>query len=101
MLPTLKFVSRLRKGCGAGCNSGGNIEDSDTGGGTSCPGTNAATVSDPHSNGSQGSTGNPGQAAGSGLHPPTTSYPPTLGNSRKENYVRCWPPYHVASVCVY
>ncbi|OBS79575.1 hypothetical protein A6R68_22223, partial [Neotoma lepida] len=69
---------RLRKGCGAGCNSGGNIEDSDTGGGTSCPGNNATTVSDPHNNMSQGSTGNPGQAAGSGLHPPTTSYPPTL-----------------------
>lgn len=80
MLPALEFVSRLRKGCGAGCNSGGNIEDSDTGGGTSCPGNNAPTVSDPHSNVSQGSTGNPGQAAGSGLHPPTTPYPPTLGN---------------------
>nr|XP_048305039.1 pecanex-like protein 1 isoform X5 [Myodes glareolus] len=79
---------RLRKGCGAGCNSGGNIEDSDTGGGTSCPGTNAATVSDPHSNGSQGSTGNPGQAAGSGLHPPTTSYPPTLGTSHSAHSVQ-------------
>ncbi|XP_058872002.1 pecanex-like protein 3 isoform X2 [Acipenser ruthenus] len=27
--------SRLQKGCGAGCNSGGNIEDSDCGGGSS------------------------------------------------------------------
>ncbi|XP_075804402.1 pecanex-like protein 1 isoform X6 [Microtus pennsylvanicus] len=79
---------RLRKGCGAGCNSGGNIEDSDTGGGTSCPGTNAATVSDPHSTGSQGSTGNQGQAAGSGLHPPTTSYPPTLGTSHSAHSVQ-------------
>ncbi|XP_028733271.1 pecanex-like protein 1 isoform X5 [Peromyscus leucopus] len=79
---------RLRKGCGAGCNSGGNIEDSDTGGGTSCPGNNAATVSDPHSNVSQGSTGNPGQAAGSGLHPPTTSYPPTLGTSHSAHSVQ-------------
>ena len=25
---------RLQKGCGAGCNSGGNIEDSDCGGGS-------------------------------------------------------------------
>ncbi|XP_041513837.1 pecanex-like protein 1 isoform X6 [Microtus oregoni] len=79
---------RLRKGCGAGCNSGGNIEDSDTGGGTSCPGTNAATVSDPHSTGSQGSAGNQGQAAGSGLHPPTTSYPPTLGTSHSAHSVQ-------------
>ncbi|XP_038191571.1 pecanex-like protein 1 isoform X4 [Arvicola amphibius] len=81
---------RLRKGCGAGCNSGGNIEDSDTGGGTSCPGTNAATVSDPHSTGSQGSTGNQGQgqAAGSGLHPPTTAYPPTLGTSHSAHSVQ-------------
>ncbi|XP_015847401.1 pecanex-like protein 1 isoform X5 [Peromyscus maniculatus bairdii] len=79
---------RLRKGCGAGCNSGGNIEDSDTGGGTSCPGNNAATVSDPHGNVSQGSTGNPGQAAGSGLHPPTTSYPPTLGTSHSAHSVQ-------------
>ncbi|XP_051004566.1 pecanex-like protein 1 isoform X2 [Acomys russatus] len=79
---------RLRKGCGAGCNSGGNIEDSDTGGGTSCPGNNAATASDPHSNVSQGSTGNPGQGTGSGLHPPTTSYPPTLGTSHSAHSVQ-------------
>uniref|UniRef100_A0A8B9CC10 Pecanex-like protein n=1 Tax=Anser brachyrhynchus TaxID=132585 RepID=A0A8B9CC10_9AVES len=32
---------RLRKGCGAGCNSGGNIEDSDAGGGASCTSNNA------------------------------------------------------------
>ncbi|XP_029397007.1 pecanex-like protein 1 isoform X6 [Mus pahari] len=76
---------RLRKGCGAGCNSGGNIEDSDTGGGTSCPGNSAVTASDPHNNVSQGSTGHPGQGAGSGLHPPTTSYPPTLGNWRQNS----------------
>ncbi|XP_021034824.1 pecanex-like protein 1 isoform X7 [Mus caroli] len=76
---------RLRKGCGAGCNSGGNIEDSDTGGGTSCPGNSAVTASDPHNNASQGSTGHPGQGTGSGLHPPTTSYPPTLGNWRQNS----------------
>ncbi|XP_031212200.1 pecanex-like protein 1 isoform X7 [Mastomys coucha] len=80
---------RLRKGCGAGCNSGGNIEDSDTGGGTSCPGNSATTASDPHNNVSQGSTGHPGQGAGSGLHPPTTSYPPTLGTSHSAHSVQC------------
>ncbi|XP_052041461.1 pecanex-like protein 1 isoform X3 [Apodemus sylvaticus] len=79
---------RLRKGCGAGCNSGGNIEDSDTGGGTSCPGNNATTASDPHNNVSQGSTEHPGQGTGSGLHPPTTSYPPTLGTSHSAHSVQ-------------
>lgn len=79
---------RLRKGCGAGCNSGGNIEDSDTGGGTSCPGNNTTSASDPHNNVSQGSTGHPGQGTGSGLHPPTTSYPPALGTSHSAHSVQ-------------
>ncbi|XP_055144911.1 pecanex-like protein 1 isoform X5 [Symphalangus syndactylus] len=79
---------RLRKGCGAGCNSGGNIEDSDTGGGTSCTGNNATTASNPHSNVTQGSTGNPGQGSGTGLHPPVTSYPPTLGTSHSSHSVQ-------------
>ncbi|VTJ82597.1 pecanex-like protein 1 isoform X4 [Marmota monax] len=79
---------RLRKGCGAGCNSGGNIEDSDTGGGTSCVGNNATTASDPHSNMSQGSSGNPGQGSGTGLYPPATSYPPTLGTSHSAHSVQ-------------
>ncbi|XP_074249151.1 pecanex-like protein 1 isoform X4 [Saimiri boliviensis] len=79
---------RLRKGCGAGCNSGGNIEDSDTGGGTSCTGNNATTANDPHSNVSQGSTGNPGQGSGIGLHPPVTSYPPPLGTSHSSHSVQ-------------
>ncbi|XP_073923769.1 pecanex-like protein 1 isoform X9 [Castor canadensis] len=78
---------RLRKGCGAGCNSGGNIEDSDTGGGTSCPGNNATTASDAHSNLSQGSTGNPGQGLGAVLHPPVMSYPATLGTSHSAHSV--------------
>ncbi|XP_036769224.2 pecanex-like protein 1 isoform X8 [Manis pentadactyla] len=76
---------RLRKGCGAGCNSGGNIEDSDTGGGTSCTSNNATTVSDPHSSVSQGGTGNPGQGSGAGLHPPVTSFPATLGTSHSSH----------------
>ncbi|XP_048218319.1 pecanex-like protein 1 isoform X4 [Perognathus longimembris pacificus] len=79
---------RLRKGCGAGCNSGGNIEDSDTGGGTSCPGHNATAASDPHNLMSQGSTGNPGQGSGAGLHPPVTSYPPILGTSHSAHSVQ-------------
>ncbi|XP_045420654.1 pecanex-like protein 1 isoform X2 [Lemur catta] len=79
---------RLRKGCGAGCNSGGNIEDSDAGGGTSCTGNNATTANDPHSNVSQGSTGNPGQGSGAGLHPPVTSYPPMLGTSHSSHSVQ-------------
>ncbi|XP_036887412.1 pecanex-like protein 1 isoform X7 [Sturnira hondurensis] len=74
---------RLRKGCGAGCNSGGNIEDSDTGGGTSCTSNSAAAASDPHSTVSPGSTGNSGQGPGAGLHPPVTSYPPALGNVKQ------------------
>ncbi|KAG8507752.1 Pecanex-like protein 1 [Galemys pyrenaicus] len=79
---------RLRKGCGAGCNSGGNIEDSDTGGGNSCTSNNATTANDPHGNMSQGSTGNPGQGSGTGLHPPVTSYPPTLGTSHSSHSVQ-------------
>lgn len=78
--PPPVFVPRLRKGCGAGCNSGGNIEDPDTGGGPSSTSNSATTASDPHSSASQGSTGNPGQAPGAGLHPPVASHPPTLGN---------------------
>ncbi|XP_059229824.1 pecanex-like protein 1 isoform X5 [Mustela nigripes] len=79
---------RLRKGCGAGCNSGGNIEDSDTGGGLSCTSNNAVSASDPHSSVSQGSTGNPGQGSGAGLHPPVTSYPPVLGTSHSSHSVQ-------------
>ncbi|XP_036125679.1 pecanex-like protein 1 isoform X7 [Molossus molossus] len=79
---------RLRKGCGAGCNSGGNIEDSDAGGGTSCTSNNATIANDPHSTVSQGSTGNPGQGSGAGLHPPVTSYPPALGTSHSSHSVQ-------------
>uniref|UniRef100_A0AAY4A4V8 Pecanex-like protein n=1 Tax=Denticeps clupeoides TaxID=299321 RepID=A0AAY4A4V8_9TELE len=47
------FISswdRLQKGCGAGCNSGGNIEDSDCGGGSSSI-TNNPVVHAPQSSG--------------------------------------------------
>ncbi|XP_059951902.1 pecanex-like protein 1 isoform X5 [Mesoplodon densirostris] len=79
---------RLRKGCGAGCNSGGNIEDSDAGGGAFCTSNSATTANDPHSSASQGSTGNPGQGPGAGLHPPVTSYPPTLAASHSSHSVQ-------------
>ncbi|XP_029470609.1 pecanex-like protein 3 isoform X8 [Rhinatrema bivittatum] len=35
---------RLQKGCGAGCNSGGNIDDSDCGGGSSSVSNNPTTI---------------------------------------------------------
>lgn len=38
----LARVCRLQKGCGAGCNSGGNIEDSDCGGGSTSISANPA-----------------------------------------------------------
>uniref|UniRef100_A0A668AAY9 Pecanex-like protein n=1 Tax=Myripristis murdjan TaxID=586833 RepID=A0A668AAY9_9TELE len=49
----------LRKGCGAGCNSGGNIEDSDAGG-LSCGSGNGTAVSDSQqSSASQGGISGP------------------------------------------
>ncbi|XP_061467169.1 pecanex-like protein 1 isoform X3 [Rhineura floridana] len=79
---------RLRKGCGAGCNSGGNIEDSDAGGGASCT-SNSATVNDSQSSVSQGG-GNVtvGQTPGTGLHPPVTSPSATLGTSHSAHSVQ-------------
>ncbi|XP_060711807.1 pecanex-like protein 3 isoform X3 [Hemiscyllium ocellatum] len=53
------FISsweRLQKGCGAGCNSGGNIEDSDCGGGSSSI-SNNPTVHVIHSSTSQSGVG--------------------------------------------
>ncbi|XP_048475671.1 pecanex-like protein 3 isoform X5 [Rhincodon typus] len=53
------FISsweRLQKGCGAGCNSGGNIEDSDCGGGSSSI-SNNPTVHITHSSTSQSGVG--------------------------------------------
>ncbi|KAH0620677.1 hypothetical protein JD844_021355 [Phrynosoma platyrhinos] len=81
---------RLRKGCGAGCNSGGNIEDSDAGGGASCT-SNSATANDSQSNVSQGGGGGNiavGQTSGAGLHPPVSSHPATLGTSHSAHSVQ-------------
>ncbi|XP_054826335.1 pecanex-like protein 1 isoform X2 [Eublepharis macularius] len=87
---------RLRKGCGAGCNSGGNIEDSDAGGGASCT-SNSATANDSQSSVSQGGGGGGGgggnvtaaQGPGAGLQPPVTSHPATLGTSHSAHSVQC------------
>nr|XP_056707004.1 pecanex-like protein 1 [Euleptes europaea] len=84
---------RLRKGCGAGCNSGGNIEDSDAGGGASCT-SNSAAANDSQSSVSQGGGGGGGitvttwQGPGAGLHPPVTSHPATLGTSHSAHSVQ-------------
>ncbi|XP_048340013.1 pecanex-like protein 1 isoform X3 [Sphaerodactylus townsendi] len=84
---------RLRKGCGAGCNSGGNIEDSDAGGGASCI-SNSAIANDSQSSVSQSGGGGGGstmtavQGPGAGLHPPITSHPATLGTSHSAHSVQ-------------
>ncbi|XP_033834876.1 pecanex-like protein 3 [Periophthalmus magnuspinnatus] len=58
---------RLQKGCGAGCNSGGNIEDSDCGGGSASISTNPAV----HTTQSTPASGLP--------HTHITSLQPSLG----------------------
>ncbi|XP_069500942.1 pecanex-like protein 3 isoform X2 [Ambystoma mexicanum] len=45
----LSTWERLQKGCGAGCNSGGNVEDSDCGGGSSVSNNPALHVPPPSS----------------------------------------------------
>uniref|UniRef100_A0A8B9G1I4 Pecanex-like protein n=1 Tax=Amazona collaria TaxID=241587 RepID=A0A8B9G1I4_9PSIT len=68
----------LRKGCGAGCNSGGNIEDSDAGGGASCT-SNNATINESQSSMSQGGgNATTGQGPGAVQHPPVAAHPATL-----------------------
>ncbi|XP_074547734.1 pecanex-like protein 1 isoform X4 [Halichoeres trimaculatus] len=70
---------RLRKGCGAGCNSGGNIEDSDAGG-LSCGSGNGTGGESQQSSVSQGGTSG---------HAPSHSYPPhTLGTSQSSQSVQ-------------
>ncbi|XP_075610380.1 pecanex-like protein 1 isoform X13 [Balearica regulorum gibbericeps] len=69
---------RLRKGCGAGCNSGGNIEDSDAGGGASCT-SNNATINESQSSMSQGGgSATTGQGPGAVQHPPVAAHPTAL-----------------------
>ncbi|XP_034034311.1 pecanex-like protein 3 [Thalassophryne amazonica] len=70
---------RLQKGCGAGCNSGGNIDDSDCGGGSTSVNTNPAvhtTQSTPASN----------------LPPPhITSVQPSMGTDNPIGPIPNWP----------
>lgn len=74
----LHYVYRLRKGCGAGCNSGGNIEDSDAGGGASCT-SNNATINESQSSMSQGGgNATTGQGPGAVQHPPVAAHPTTF-----------------------
>uniref|UniRef100_A0A8D3AGC4 Pecanex-like protein n=1 Tax=Scophthalmus maximus TaxID=52904 RepID=A0A8D3AGC4_SCOMX len=71
---------RLQKGCGAGCNSGGNIEDSDCGGGSTSISTNpaihttqstpASCLPQPHITTIQPSMGNSQLSFSSALAPP-------------------------------
>ncbi|XP_075783410.1 pecanex-like protein 1 isoform X6 [Pelodiscus sinensis] len=79
---------RLRKGCGAGCNSGGNIEDSDAGGGASCTSNNAAANESQNSMSQGGGNLIMGQSPGAVLHPPVTSHPSTLGTSHSSHSVQ-------------
>lgn len=70
---------RLRKGCGAGCNSGGNIEDSDAGG-LSC-GSGNGTGGEPQQ--ISGSHGGPSRPA-----PPHLYQPHSLGTSQSSHSVQ-------------
>ncbi|KAG7466146.1 hypothetical protein MATL_G00161670 [Megalops atlanticus] len=72
---------RLRKGCGAGCNSGGNIEDSDAAGGMSCASGNGTGVSD-----SQQSSVSQGGVTGPAA--PLSYQPHSLGTSQSSQSVQ-------------
>uniref|UniRef100_A0A8C5FW95 Pecanex-like protein n=1 Tax=Gadus morhua TaxID=8049 RepID=A0A8C5FW95_GADMO len=69
---------RLQKGCGAGCNSGGNIEDSDCGGGSASISTNPATA---HTTQSTPASGLPPPHI-STLQPSMGETPDLIGSSR-------------------
>uniref|UniRef100_A0A4W3K238 Pecanex-like protein n=1 Tax=Callorhinchus milii TaxID=7868 RepID=A0A4W3K238_CALMI len=73
----------LRKGCGAGCNSGGNIEDSDAGGVSNA--SNNVTANENQSSTSHGGSGPTG-------HGPGTLSCPCL--SRQSVFIPLqWPPF--------
>ncbi|KAG8449489.1 hypothetical protein GDO86_016218 [Hymenochirus boettgeri] len=76
---------RLRKGCGAGCNSGGNIEDSDAGGGTSINSNNPSNANETQSSASQGVPGSTGHVPSTRLQPPGVPHPSTLGTSHSSH----------------
>ncbi|KAI4814517.1 hypothetical protein KUCAC02_003709 [Chaenocephalus aceratus] len=70
---------RLQKGCGAGCNSGGNIEDSDCGGGSTSISTNPA-VHTTHST-----------PASSLPQPHITNLQPFMGTDNPVGPTQSWP----------
>ncbi|KAM4662611.1 pecanex-like protein 1 isoform 1-T1 [Discoglossus pictus] len=77
---------RLRKGCGAGCNSGGNIEDSDAGGGTSINSNNPSNTAEYQSGVLQGGIpGGVGHVQTARLQPPGVPHPSTLGTSHSSH----------------
>lgn len=77
---------RLRKGCGAGCNSGGNIEDSDAGGGTSINSNIPSNANDAQISVSQGGIpGGTGHVQTSRLQPPGVPHLSTLGTSHSSH----------------
>uniref|UniRef100_A0A670JSN9 Pecanex-like protein n=1 Tax=Podarcis muralis TaxID=64176 RepID=A0A670JSN9_PODMU len=72
----IRSWERLQKGCGAGCNSGGNIEDSDCGGGSSSL-SNNPTV---HGSQAPGSTAHSvGTGAANPAEPVITTAQPQAG----------------------
>ncbi|XP_028322055.1 pecanex-like protein 3 isoform X2 [Gouania willdenowi] len=70
---------RLQKGCGAGCNSGGNIEDSDCGGGSMSISTNPAV----HTTQSTPASSLP--------LPHITTVQPTMGTDNPVGPIQSWP----------
>lgn len=79
------LTCRLRKGCGAGCNSGGNIEDSDAGGGTSINSNIPSNANDAQISVSQGGIpGGTGHVQTSRLQPPGVPHLSTLGKEQQD-----------------
>ncbi|XP_037543932.1 pecanex-like protein 3 [Nematolebias whitei] len=70
---------RLQKGCGAGCNSGGNIEDSDCGGGSTSISTNPAILTTQST------------PASSLPQPHITTLQPSMGTENPIGPTQSWP----------
>ncbi|XP_056262587.1 pecanex-like protein 3 isoform X2 [Pseudoliparis swirei] len=75
----LSSWDRLQKGCGAGCNSGGNIEDSDCGGGSASISTNPAV----HTTQSTPASGLP--------QPHISTVQPFMGTDNPVGPTQSWP----------
>ncbi|XP_059574358.1 pecanex-like protein 3 isoform X3 [Alligator mississippiensis] len=86
----LRTWHRLQKGCGAGCNSGGNIEDSDCGGGSGAsnphdpPSTTGQPQPGPEPSPAAAAPSWPGRGAGESRReaPPRAPAPPRLPGSQ-------------------